>query len=106
MISRLLLGLLCTFFLKFQLRCVIALCETSGRLDQIMANLETLYHSQKISDVPLVEMSSDSLTWLLPAGSHTIHVKDEFIQKKFPCGLIPLSGETRVTSSGLKWNLG
>lgn len=86
--------------------CIIALCETSGRLDQIMANLETLYHSQKISDVPLIEMSSNSLTWLLHAGSHTIHVEDEFVEKNFPCGLIPLSGPTTVTSSGLKWNLG
>lgn len=85
----------------------MALCETRGRLDQIMANLETLYHAQSILiDVPLIQLSSDSITWLLSPGAHKIIVEAKFINDRYWCGLIPLSGPTVVTTLGLKWNLG
>lgn len=84
----------------------MALCDSSGRLDQIMANLETLYHAQGILDVPVVSLASDSATWVLAPGKHLIRVKQEYIEQKFWCGLIPLSGSTVVTTEGLKWNLG
>ena len=77
---------------------------------------ETLFHAIKIVNLPPVFLiSSNSIDWLLPPGSHTIdlQVNETSFEHNTAlkvedchCGLIPL-GEpcTNVKTSGLKWNL-
>ena len=83
---------------------VFAFVETSGRLDQVMANLQSLFLAPDILATPLYLVSSLSLTWLLPAGRHEIQTAG-FVSDTTNCGLIPLAGRTVVTTTGLKWNL-
>lgn len=47
-------------------------------------------------------LSTNSLSWLIPPGSHSISVPKEY--RRFWCSLVPFE-PTRVTTTGLKWNL-
>jgi thiamine pyrophosphokinase len=93
------------FILKLKIENIIVLCESSGRLDQILANINTLFKSlQKPAEIsrPIFILSANSISWLLEAGDHQIIIPDTV--KKLWCGLIPFE-PTTVTTSGLKWNL-
>ncbi|XP_069674851.1 thiamine pyrophosphokinase 1 isoform X1 [Periplaneta americana] len=92
---------------KLQLDGVIAVCETSGRLDQILTNLNTLYKTKEIiGDLPMYQLASDSLTWLLTPGQHRIFVGETIAHKGGWCSLIPVGARVEnVTTTGLKWNL-
>lgn len=59
---------------------------------------------QKPQDVsrPVFILSANSLSWLLSAGHHQIHIPEKV--KKLWCSLVPLEATT-VTTTGLKWNL-
>jgi len=82
---------------------ILAFCETGGRLDQVMANMNTLYLARDhLSSVPLYLISSHSISFLLAPGNHKILLD---YKTSAHCGLIPLSGEAVVTTTGLKWNL-
>jgi thiamine pyrophosphokinase len=84
---------------------VVALCDTSGRFDQILANVNTLFKNlQKPAEIspPVFILSTNNLTWLLAAGDHQINIPDQV--RKLWCALIPLE-PTTVTTTGLKWNL-
>ena len=83
---------------------IFAFVETSGRLDQVMANLETLFLAPAILSKPVYLISSLSISWLLPAGHHQIKSAG-FVTETTNCGLIPLDGRAVVTTEGLKWNL-
>ena len=86
----------------------MTVAEHSGRLDQIMSNLNTLYHTDAIfypNPVKHYILSGDMLTWLLRPGTHKIYIPDSIFKKGIPCGLIPLT-RCVVTTSGLRWNLG
>ena len=87
-----------------ELEAVFAFVENSGRLDQIMANIETLFHAPGLLPCPVFIMSSHGLSWLLGPGDHEIRVRD-LVTEDSHCGLIPLDGQAEVTTSGLKWNL-
>ncbi|XP_023941832.1 thiamin pyrophosphokinase 1 [Bicyclus anynana] len=90
---------------------VIAIAQSSGRLDQILGNIQTLH---LIKENRLVHprtriyiLSDDTLSWLLHPGDHIIDIPEESRQyKRASCSLIPV-GEacTHVTTTGLKWNL-
>lgn len=74
------------------------------RLDQTMANIETLFLIAKITDKPVYLMSEDSMACLLLPGKHAIHVNTSF--EGDWCGLIPIGAKcTHITTAGLKWNL-
>lgn len=91
-----------------QLDGIIAVCETSGRLDQILANLNTLYKAKDIlGNIPVYQLAKDSLTWLLLPGSHQINVGDMVVRTGGGwCSLVPLGAPVEhVTTTGLKWNL-
>jgi thiamine pyrophosphokinase len=90
-----------------QLDGVIAVCETAGRLDQILGNLNTLYKAKDIlGNIPVYQLARDSLSWLLRPGSHQIEVGEAVVKKHGWCSLIPLgAGVEHVTTTGLKWNL-
>jgi len=91
-----------------QLDGIIAVCETSGRLDQILANLNTLYKTKDIfGNIPVYQLAKESLTWLLLPGSHQINVGDVLVRTGGGwCSLVPLGAQVEhVTTTGLKWNL-
>merc|ERR1712126_480783 len=85
-------------------RAVFAFVESSGRLDQIMANIQTLFLASKMISCPVYLLSSYSLTWLLAPGHHSLKISD-LVTDNSHCGLIPLDGKAVVSTSGLKWNL-
>lgn len=90
---------------------VIVVCQTSGRLDQIMGNINTMFLCKERKLLPtttnLYLMSDDSLSWLLFPGTHTIEIPEHVRKHKKPwCSLVPVGEKCEsVTTSGLKWNL-
>ncbi|XP_034248856.1 thiamin pyrophosphokinase 1 [Thrips palmi] len=84
---------------------IVAVCEVSGRLDQILSQLNTLHMFEEC----IVLLSSCSATWLLKPGSHEINVSNlkhnDILSDDRWIGLIPVGAPTIVTTSGLKWNL-
>jgi thiamine pyrophosphokinase len=89
---------------ELDLKYIVAVCETSGRLDQILANINTLYlNLQNSSSKPVFLLSSNSLSWLLPSGENIIAIPDNL--RHYWCSLVPFQPSTIVTTSGLKWNL-
>lgn len=83
---------------------IVILNAFGKRLDQTMANIESLFHVAKLTNKPVYSMSEDSMACLLLPGKHIIHVntglEDDW------CGLIPIGAEcTHITTSGLKYNL-
>lgn len=87
---------------------ILVVAETSGRIDQIMANVNTLFLTSKIftNFIPIYILSSNSLSWLLNSGQHSIKIPRLLLENKRWCALIPIGQMTRITTSGLKWNLG
>ncbi|EDV94855.1 GH23105 [Drosophila grimshawi] len=84
---------------------VVVFHDCSGRLDQVMANLNTLYKKQNDS-CNVYLLSSDSITWLLRPGKHTIQVPLDLVTSQRWCSLMPLGSTAHnVTTQGLKWNL-
>jgi thiamine pyrophosphokinase len=86
------------------------LAETSGRLDQILSNINTLFKVKKLDfpnadRVKVYMISSNSISWLLEQGTHKIHIPEHVIKKQLWCALIPIGGKSLVTTKGLKWNL-
>lgn len=90
---------------------VIAVAQTSGRLDQIIGNIQTLFLIKEEflldQNTNVFIMSDDAISWLLLPGDHVIYVPEETRQhKRAWCSLVPI-GETcqKVSTTGLKWNL-
>ncbi|XP_055639223.1 thiamin pyrophosphokinase 1 isoform X2 [Toxorhynchites rutilus septentrionalis] len=85
---------------------VLVLCESSGRLDQIMANINTLFLARSILPNAFVFLrSSNSLSWLLPAGNHRINIPPRLVHERIWCALIPIGNRAVCSTSGLRWNL-
>lgn len=86
-----------------QITHVLALVENSGRLDQIFANIETLFHAKSLK-IKVLLISSNSASVLLNPGHSSITVPAQ--SESSHVGLIPVAGPAnQVTTSGLKWNL-
>lgn len=84
---------------------IVALCDTSGRMDQILGNINTLFkNSLKPAETsrPVFILSANSLSWLLCEGRHKICIPENV--RKLWCSLVPFE-PTTVTTTGLKWNL-
>lgn len=91
----------------FQIDTVFVLGDTSGRFDQIIANINTLYKASKfMPNTNIYQIASNSITFLLPPGTHTIGIPLNLREKQEWCALIPLGAPCIASSTGLKWNLG
>lgn len=101
-----------------QVEVIYAYVENSGRLDQIMANIQTLFLAQEyLSNIPIYIINSENISCLLEPGKHhlqlTLHshqgdseqIDSNDFLSKLHCGLIPMAGPTIVSTSGLKWNV-
>lgn len=84
---------------------IIVFHDTSGRFDQIMANINTLFKNQE-EFFNIYLLSGNSLTWLLKPGKHSMTIPSDLVENQRWCALIPVGQEaTNVTTKGLKWNL-
>ncbi|XP_012252263.2 thiamin pyrophosphokinase 1 isoform X1 [Athalia rosae] len=81
--------------------------ETSGRLDHIIANINTIFMADKlVGDTQVIQVASESLTWLLHPGTHRILIPEVLVRLHSWCALMPVGSRvTSITSTGLKWNL-
>lgn len=91
---------------------MVVLGQTSGRLDQVLGNIHTLFLARDkhllSPNTKLYLISDDAISWVLTQGSHLIKIPRETLQSnKSWCSLVPI-GEScmNVTTSGLKWDLG
>ncbi|CAG4991891.1 unnamed protein product [Parnassius apollo] len=89
----------------------VAIAQTSGRIDQILGNVQTLYLAKQkhllSSTTNVYVLSDDAMSWLLFPGDHMIFIPE--VTRKHErswCSLVPI-GEIceSVTTTGLKWNL-
>nr|ACO11082.1 Thiamin pyrophosphokinase 1 [Caligus rogercresseyi] len=90
-----------------ELKTFFTLVQNSGRLDQIFANIETLFHASSLlgDDYLVYLMDNESISWLLRPGIHCIQY-DAPIEGQHYVGLIPIEAPVQsCTSTGLKWNL-
>lgn len=89
-----------------QVDCIVAFGAFGGRVDQVFANIDTLFRAHKLQcGIPVYLMNSQSLACLLQKGSHRLKV-DSGLEGEY-CGLIPVAGKCElVKTTGLKWNLG
>lgn len=77
-----------------------ALYHSDGtRIDHLFGLVNTLHLIKK--DVILVNIQSNTVSWLLPAGLHTIY-KPEGRQL---CSIVPFNGPARVKTQGLEYNI-
>jgi len=77
-----------------------ALYHSDGsRLDHIFGIVNTLHIIKK--DIFLLNVQSNTLSWLLQSGNHTI-LKP---QGQELCSLVPFTGPTEVRTQGLRYNL-
>lgn len=85
---------------------MLTIAETSGRIDQIMANINTLFKAQSILPQNTVFiLSRSSISWLLVPGKHSIEIPLEILEKRKWCSLVPIREKCVATSVGLKWDL-
>lgn len=102
------LKVLDTYVDILDLQHVVVICESSGRFDQIIANINTLFKYNQQKPRPAVYiLTSNSVTWLLPPtdeiNMHEIYIPE--VARKFWCSLVPIGSEAIVKTTGLKWNL-
>ncbi|KAI8901857.1 thiamine pyrophosphokinase [Globomyces pollinis-pini] len=79
---------------------IYVLGALSGRLDHTISAMHVLLLNPLKR---IVLLSNDSMAFLIPIGSSTIHSCVEI--EKDTCGLFPLTGKAICFSAGLKWNL-
>lgn len=54
----------------------------------------------------VIQVASNSLTWMLKPGLHSIHIPESLIQQKSWCALLPFGCPVNcISTTGLKWNL-
>lgn len=92
---------------NIKLNRIYVFTDFSGRFDHIMGNINTLYKSDTlIEHVQVIQIASDSMTWILRPGFHSIIIPKILIQTNSWCGLLPVGAPVNcIITTGLKWNL-
>ncbi|XP_076220934.1 thiamine pyrophosphokinase 1 isoform X2 [Nomia melanderi] len=92
---------------NINLKAIYVFVESSGRFDHILGNINTLYKSGKlIGEIQVIQVASNSLTWILEPGFHSISIPNALVQNSSWCGLIPIGTPVnQISTTGLKWNL-
>lgn len=82
-----------------------------NRVDHFLSNINTLYRSKSKDQLfreDIYLLGRNSLTWLLQAGTHRIHVPQviRLYPEKNYVGFFPLgSACKKCTTTGLQWNI-
>ncbi|KAG6035923.1 hypothetical protein E4U41_005890 [Claviceps citrina] len=89
---------------------IVALGGIGGRVDQGLSQLHHLYLFQPGPDYAagrIYILSGSGLTFLLKAGAHKIHVREDGEDVVFGkhVGIIPLQEPSRITTRGLQWDV-
>lgn len=80
--------------------------DFGGRIDQTLAQIDTLFKRSIVSeDVNVYLRSHHTIAWLLLPGQHEIIVPEEYVEKQLWCSYIPMNGKSIVTTTGFKWDL-
>ncbi|KAJ1876276.1 thiamine pyrophosphokinase [Coemansia sp. RSA 1722] len=79
---------------------VIVFGGLSGRLDHVLHTLKVLFNNKERQ---ILVVSDENLTFAVPAGKNTVMVNKQIDGPT--CGILPLAGETVLTTRGLRWNL-
>ena len=83
---------------------VTVVAENSGRIDQVLSNIHTLYTARELLTAPVFLLAAESLSFLLPAGRHKLHLPAEL--RRDWCSLVPVGAPAAaVTTTGLQWDL-
>ncbi|KAJ2795016.1 thiamine pyrophosphokinase [Coemansia guatemalensis] len=80
---------------------VIVFGGLGGRLDHTLHTLKVLFYNHQQRNVVLV--SEENLTFVVPRGTNRILTNAQVDGPS--CGILPLAGETMLTTKGLRWNL-
>ena len=86
---------------------IIAVNTIGGRPDHLLSNFHTLHKfSESGTSVFLCDIGN-SISWVLHPGKHRLEtaLKGSLLPVYNWCSLVPLTGESVVTTTGLKWNL-
>lgn len=90
---------------------IIVMVNMCHRVDHFLSNINTLYRSKTVShyfNKDIYLLGRNSLTWLLQAGLHRIHVPHllRLYPEKNYVGFFPLGSPCeKCTTTGLKWNI-
>lgn len=90
---------------------VIVMVNMCHRVDHFLSNINTLYRLKSNEynfDEDIYMFGRNSLTWLLPAGRHRIHVPQllRLYPEKNYVGFFPMGSPcNECTTTGLKWNI-
>ena len=89
---------------------IVALGGIGGRVDQGISQLHHLYLFQTgeaYDQGKLYLLSGASITFLLKAGTHHIHVREEGEDTAFGkyVGIVPLREPSTISTKGLEWDV-
>ncbi|KAI8493547.1 cAMP-dependent protein kinase subunit [Branchiostoma belcheri] len=89
---------------NIQVDYIVSVGAFGGRMDQVMANINTLYEARSLTSIPVFLLDEVSMAFLLSPGKTVLHVQTGGEGEW--CGLVPVGGTCpHVTTTGLKWNL-
>ncbi|KAJ2863423.1 thiamine pyrophosphokinase [Coemansia erecta] len=80
---------------------VVVFGGLGGRLDHIMHTLKVLFNNHLTRQIFVI--SETNLTFVVPSGKNKILVNKTVDGPT--CGILPLAGQTTLTTRGLRWNL-
>lgn len=82
---------------------IVVLGGLGGRFDHLMCNANVLVRQAAGTGPRIVMYSAESIVCALGTGDHRLLV--DLRREGVTCGLLPVCGPTKVTTTGLQWNL-